>query len=663
MPLLRSPGTLPRHTAMLFSPWLLVGAALILALAIGFWAVKNTRQERENMARNLLERASALMWAMEGGARAGIGLQSAASYLQFMLEETARQPDIVYIAVLTQQGEVVAHSDRQRVGGRLPSLERMAGFAPFPQVSWRILESGGGRTRIFEAARLFSPLPGFRHHIGHDAATIQGLPEGMLRKTAPSRRGGKLLPPALSPALPDALSQDSDGSAAREAWPLAPGGALAPPAPPPLSEAVPLRPRKGGELVIAVGLAMAPYERALVAGERSTLFSAVLIGLLGLGGFLSLFWAQSYKMSRRMLLDATAFAEEVIGSLPLGLVVFDAGDKVARVNGVAEKLLGGSGDALLGLTPEEVQGAAWQKLAERVRRGENVPEEEHELVPRLADGTTGAPIPVSLGASRIGNEEGETLGMIYLLRDVREVKRLQAELRRSERLSTLGNMAARVAHEIRNPLSSIKGFATYLGSRHVHDADKEAARTMIGEVDRLNRVVSELLDFARPANLRIAHEDLEGLVRRAMRLADVDAAAKGVALVLEKQESGPAAVRVAVDGERITQALLNLLLNAVQATDRGGSVSVALLPPSGGRAGLTVTDTGRGMDEDVLARACTPYYTTKASGTGLGLSIVSRIVDEHRGEIALQSQAGRGTVVTVWLPRAETEPAGAPAHA
>ena len=637
MSLLRSSPSLPRHTSVFFSPWLLVGFALILALAIGFWAVKNTRQERENMARSLVDRAGALMWAMEGGARAGMGMQSTASYLQFMLEETAKQPDIIYMAVITRQGEIVAHSNRQRIGQMLYPPEGMADINVLPAINWRVLRTKDNR-RIFEAYRLFIPLPGLPGMMGHGrrghgmGGMMAGRTHGMRHSMPPSR------------PLPQEFQTPP------------PAGFEPPPPPEPDAPAAERGPREGGnDLVIVIGLDMAAYDNALVAGERNTLFTALLVGLLGLGGFISLYWAQNYKLSRRMFLDTRAYAEEVVNSLPLGLVIFDSSDRVAQANGVAEKLLCRRTDELLGRAIRDVQGEDWVAVAARVKDGEAVLEEEHSLAPACEISDNGKLVPVSLSASRILNEEGESLGLLFLLRDLREVKRLRAELRRSERLSTLGNMAARVAHEIRNPLSSIKGFATYLGSRHDNDADREAARTMIGEVDRLNRVVSELLDFARPANLAIAQTNLDELLARATRLAAMDAESKGVTLHLEPSPAGEPVI-VAVDAERITQALLNLLLNAVQATNAGGTVSLGTLHPEAGRVALTIRDTGRGMTPEVLAQVFNPYFTTRATGTGLGLSIVSRIVEDHGGEIKMTSTPGEGTVVTLWLPLAGDAP-------
>jgi two-component system sensor histidine kinase HydH len=625
---------------MSLSPWFLVGSALILELAIAFWAVKNTRQERETMVTALLERSGALMWAMEGGARAGMGMQRTAFYLQYMLEETVRQPDITYIAVITRQGDIVAHSDRARIGERLYSAAEMEGMALSQQINWRIRESGS--ERIFESYRLFSPLPGFREHMRHGRHG-----RGWHMMSGRMNNAGCSMPPCVSPTRPDReKGRDADDVFAqpgREG--AAPPSAFACPAP--LREG---GPGPAGQAVnalgIVVGLDMAAFDKALIAAERSTLFTALLVGLLGVGGFISLFWAQSYRLSRRMLMDARALASEVVSSLPLGLIIVDASERVAHANALAENLLGRPLSALRNKALVSMEGLDWSGISARVKQGQSVLEEEHALVRKEG----GEGVPVSLSASRIRNERGDDLGMLFLLRDMREMKRLQAELRRSERLSTLGNMAARVAHEIRNPLSSIKGFATYLASRREDDADQEAARTMIGEVERLNRVVSELLDFARPPNLNIAPADPAELMRRVMRLASVDAGAKGVDLRLGRLAEGG---RAAVDAERITQALLNLVLNAVQATDQGGSVTLSVLPPESGRAVLVIEDSGRGMTREMLAQVFSPYFTTKAAGTGLGLSIVARIVEDHCGEIALESDPGRGTRVTLRLPLAE----------
>ena len=665
MSFLRSSPALPRNTVLRLSPWLIVGSAVILGLAIAFWAVKNARQERDNMTRNLLDRSGALIWALEGGVRAGMGMRISAAHLQFMLEETAKQPGIAYMAVVTQQGVILAHSDRARIGEEMYSPEAMEALSPTALPRWRTFVAENAE-EIFEVRKIFSPLPGFREHMRsvgfrehmrhsgfRDRMRNDCFGEDPRRGEGESGRTGHPLPAPPVSSNSTALQADSRDNAC-------PGMAS-----PPQKE------KKGDaigspgascssddrkDLVILVGLEMKSFEASLASDLRNTIVTAMLVGLLGVGGFISLFWAQSYELSRRLLRDTRAFAAEVVSSRPLGLLILDASGRISQSNPVAERILGRSGGELLGKSLNELDGADWEAIAARVRQSP-VLEEEHLLFSsRSSESAVGKGLPVSVSASRILNDEGTDLGMIFLLRDLREVKRLQEQLRRSERLSTLGNMAARVAHEIRNPLSSIKGFATYLSGRHDTPEDREAARAMIGEVDRLNRVVSELLDFARPSNLRIAPADLDDILRRALRLVEPDAAAKKIALRFpaeDAQNAAPAGILVEVDAERITQALLNLFLNAVQATDPGGSISVTVTPPKDGRVTVVIADTGRGMPPEVLAQIFSPYFTTKASGTGLGLSIVHKIVEDHNGDIKVTSVEGQGSTVTIWLPLAE----------
>jgi two-component system sensor histidine kinase HydH len=572
------------------SPWLMAGLALILGLAVLVFAVRNVQRTKAHMIRSYLEHAEALTWALEAGTRIGMGRHGGSGYFQSLVEETAKQHGIVYLAVTDCQGRILAHDDAIRIGSPQHELQDMAALGVRAEGQGRFRTVADGE-QVFEVYKNFTPMPGARR-----AAWCGGM--------------------GVNGHGPCGLGQSGHGGSESE-------GA-----------------------VIFVGLDTGPLNAAVAAEVRTSAIIGGLVVLMGLAGFTSLFWAQHYRLSRRQLRDTQAFASEVVTCLPLGLVTTDPDGRIVLANAQAARLLGLEGQDLAGQELRALGGLDWDRVVRDLAETGAVLERETNL-----DFGTDRQTPIGLGASRIVTGEGQVLGHLFLLRDMAELRRLQEQVRRDERLAALGNLAAGVAHEIRNPLSSIKGFATYLAGK-VQGADQEAARAMVQETDRLNRVVSELLEFARPTRMRFADTDVNQVVERTLRLIRADAEAKSLSVVFVPDPSLPL---VRLDAERLGQALLNLFLNAVQAMDTGGVLRVAA-DVGGGRLVLRVIDTGRGMAAALLPDIFNPYFTTKPSGTGLGLAIVHRIVEAHGGEVAVQSQVGQGTVFTLSFPLAPEHP-------
>lgn len=240
------------------------------------------------------------------------------------------------------------------------------------------------------------------------------------------------------------------------------------------------------------------------------------------------------------------------------------------------------------------------------------------------------------------------LAQFWFSRYQRSRKLLQEATHRKEKLMALGHLAAGVAHEIRNPLSSIKGLAKYFAERTPPGGEAyELAQVMAKEADRLNRVVSELLELVRPAHLKWQPVDLNEVIGHSLQLVSQDASGRDITLQFTAQ---PSLCRIQADPDRLNQVLLNLYLNAIQAIGREGIITVAVAECGDGRIKLSVADSGKGMTAEQLQAIFTPYFTTKADGTGLGLAVVQNIVEQHGGTIHVESMPGKGAVFTLYLP-------------
>ncbi len=262
---------------------------------------------------------------------------------------------------------------------------------------------------------------------------------------------------------------------------------------------------------------------------------------------------------------------------------------------------------------------------------------------------SGDRLPLSFSASPLHDGEKHFLGFVLLLKDLREVHSLRKEILRNQRLASVGRLAAGVAHEVRNPLSSIKGFATYFKERHRDKPeDQQIAGIMIQEVDRLNRVIGQLLDFARPIKIIPKKVSVPQLIADALKLVEAQANEKEIHVEWHTAERLREA---SLDTDRINQVLLNLFLNALEAMESGGRLTVDADKDEEGRwIIIRVADTGHGIPAQNLSKVFDPYYTTKSTGTGLGLAIAHNIVDAHGGRIDVASPAGQGTTFTLRVP-------------
>jgi signal transduction histidine kinase len=256
--------------------------------------------------------------------------------------------------------------------------------------------------------------------------------------------------------------------------------------------------------------------------------------------------------------------------------------------------------------------------------------------------------------------EGQALGVVAILRDLTPVRQLEEQLRRSDRLAALGTLAAGLAHEIKNPLTSIMTFSRHVARRFDDERFRQRFQSVVPrELERINAIVDGLLRLARPARLVLAPVHLPSLLEQALELYAPQIEARQIRV----RRDWPAGVPpVPGDAEHLYQAFLNLLANAIDAMEDegGGTLTVRLgWLQEGERGGggavhdrliVEIADTGSGIKPEQTPNVFNPFFTTKSGGTGLGLAIAHKIIEDHGGAVTFRSTPGQGTVFTVALP-------------
>ncbi len=574
------------------SPWIIIGSVGILLVVVVVLAYQNYSREKKYMSRILSEKGAAIIKAVEAGARTGMmGMMWGGRQVQALLEETARLPDVFYITVVNRNGLVLASNSRELIGTKMDDSFPEKRFDRPGGINWRYKRIDD-QHNAFEVYRSFRPITHQETWMGNRMRQIMRGHGGMM--------------------------------GAENDWclPSASGN---------------------GDQIILVGLDPQPFEEGCKEDIRNTVIISGVLILLGLAGFISMYWMQGYRLAKKSLQDTSAIKDQVVTSLPVGLIATDKDGRIAFYNSAAERITGLDLAQARGKKTDSVLPSELCGLKELLDRGESINEKEMEC-----EFTKNKIVPVSISASKIINKEGQFVGQVLIIRDLGEVRRLQDEIRRKEKLAAIGGLAAGVAHEIRNPLSSIKGIASYYKSKFEDGSeDKEMAGVMIEEVDRLSRVISELLEFARPTKLKKKLSDMNELLKHSTRLVEQEAAAKKVDIQLNLT-SDP--VKAGGDPDRLTQCFLNLFLNALQAMESGGRLIVSSSTGIDGNIIIDIKDNGSGISPEDLSKIFDPYFTTKPKGTGLGLAIVHKIIEAHQGQIKVRSTIGQGTVFSIILP-------------
>jgi two-component system sensor histidine kinase HydH len=379
---------------------------------------------------------------------------------------------------------------------------------------------------------------------------------------------------------------------------------------------------------------------------RYALMMGLILFVLGTASLYFIYLVQKYYLVNRTLNTMTTYATNVVDNMPDGLISIDAEGAIVTVNNRVREIFGLKAKTRSGERKEltnKLQTFAKPLLTSLQKKGTIL---EQEMAYPSGDDVS---IPLSVSAAQLISKDGEDLGAVIILRDLREIKALQERVTRSERLAALGSLAAGVAHEIRNPLSSIKGFAQFfLKKNPPGSTDHKYSEVMIQEVERLDRVIANLLDYANPKEPAQEQTSLDDIIHRSIALITDDAKAKKVDVIVEIEEN---ILPVKVDRDQITQVLLNIALNGLDAMKKGGTLIIrCFMDDERTLVIIEVEDTGHGIPEKELPRIFDPFYTTKKTGTGLGLAIAHRIVENHGGTLSVKSTGKSGTMFRITVP-------------
>lgn len=356
------------------------------------------------------------------------------------------------------------------------------------------------------------------------------------------------------------------------------------------------------------------------------------------------------KDSYQKVNEVQQYLNNIIESVASGILVMDRNGTITVFNKAAEKITRFKSDEFLGKNIMDFYTATEFGADILREKGKICRYQETKLITKDSE-----EIPISVSTSLIKNGRDEIIGTIFLFNDLSQIKMLEDELKREDRIRTMGEMAANIIHEIGNPLAGISNLLQVLKENYAEDEIREEVlNTLEEEVGNLNKMVINFLDFSKTSSLNPKSTDIVELIDDILYLLKADIIAKKIRI---KKEVGREILKVYIDERTIKQCFLNILINAVQAVKEYGEIELKYKTknePVDGQekkfVEILVRDNGTGIQPDKIEKIFSPFFTTKKGGTGLGLAIAYKLIKENGGRIAVKSEVGKGTEFSILLP-------------
>ena len=593
----------PRSESIFYaSPLIFLAACGLLAIIIAVFAVNNYQREKKLNELVLKQEATAILNLVAAGSRSAMrrgfmrGDIDSDNWIESIsqsIENSYEHPGLLALYLVDNQDVIRTHSNAELVGSRIDDQTRLLLDRQKKDRQRKIsaiVSRGGKDDQVFLIAMSF-------------------LPAGINDAGSQFNRGrmGRMRPaPPMPPEHLERMQKITDDS-----------------------------------LVLVAELSLETYQQALKKQILQIVILSVVLLLVGGGGLLSLVLIQTYRGSQKRLRSIRTFTDTLVFSLPIGLIATSSEGLIRTCNPSAVQMLNLRAQSCVGMALAEVLDP---KVVELLSQ-----REKEEIFHWEMASTDESGVEKSLHFTKVKiKEEAQTSGgLMLLVQDLSQIRELEEQLQRAERDAVVGRMAAGVAHELRNPLSSVKGLALLLKSKFRDDlSSQQTADLMVEQVERLNRSISELLDYARPGMVTKTTLQIDKLLAKAVMLVRTDAETQNISV---KESYGCGAATMEGDEDKLTQMFLNLCLNGIQAMGEGGELTIST-NCSGRYITIKISDRGCGIPPETIDKVFEPYFTTKHEGTGLGLAMSARIIHDHHGTISLESGEKEGITVTVKLP-------------
>ncbi|MFH1335937.1 MAG: ATP-binding protein [Candidatus Zixiibacteriota bacterium] len=398
--------------------------------------------------------------------------------------------------------------------------------------------------------------------------------------------------------------------------------------------------------IFRIGLSLDGYRKVASSYQKQMLLFSVILFFLGLLIIGVVIINQNYFVLDRSYKEIKTLTGNVLEAMHSAVVAVDEKEKIIMLNRLAEELFGIKRNHTLNQKYDSIfpdDPCLIKQTMEKKRASQDM-----ETTFKTPSGSSRN---LLIGSSCLFDEQNQFRGAVAVIHDVTELKKYEEEAKRAERLSALGNLAAGVAHEIRNPLNAISITVQRLRSEFEPRKDREEylsfIQTVLNEIKRLDNIINQFLSLAKAQKLTLVSSDMNKFMNEVISLVEMDARDKNVRVV-KTMDRLP---QLRIDPNEMKKALLNIMLNGVQAMPEGGELQVqSHIDDSKGDVIIRITDSGVGISKENLSTIFQPYFSTKEKGTGIGLSIAYRIISDHKGKIEVESEVGKGTTFIITLP-------------